>query len=230
MNCRFIGYTLGLFSQNFKPRLVMPKFQASISAYRAAKLPPLQPTPCYPEIFKIYLCLVVHRQLPPSQPVPCYSKITTRVKTPTSCEIPTREILVIPLNQKNRLAQNGGCNFVTYPTFRISASLSHGSPLPSHPPTEAAKTRDEAPHPTPSTTQPVPLPRRCRPQQHLDVPHPPYRMRICRRSRRPAGSATPSSTSKELPDVPLVFRTTSIPTPPSSPAPPEEHHHHRFLG
>ena len=39
---------------------------------------------------------------------------------------------------------------VTYPTFRTSMSLSHGSPLPSHPPThsytEAAKTRDEPPH------------------------------------------------------------------------------------
>ena len=78
-----------------------------------------------------------------------------------------------------------------------------GSPLPSHPPThsytEAAKTRDETPHPAPSATQPEPLPRRRRPQQHLDVPHPPYRMRIRRRSGRPAGSATPSSTSKELP-------------------------------
>ena len=62
------GYTLSLFSRNFKPRLVMPKFQASVSVYRAAKLPPLQPAPCYPEIFKIYLCLVVLRQLPPSQP------------------------------------------------------------------------------------------------------------------------------------------------------------------
>src|SRR3989337_1786067 len=73
-----------------------------------------------------------------------------------------------------------------------------------------------------SPTQPEPLPRRRRPPQHLDVPHPPHRMRIRRRSRRPAGSATPSSTSKELPDVPLVFRATSIPTPPSSPTPPEE--------
>ena len=99
--------------------------------------------------------------------------------------------------------QIGGGTFVTYPTFRTSASLSHGSPLPSHPPThsytEAAKTRDETPHPALSATQPEPLPRRRRPQQHLDVPHPPYRMRIRRRSHRPAGSATPSSTSKELP-------------------------------
>ena len=42
----FFWYTLSLFSRNFKPRLVMPKFQASISVYRAAKLPPLQPAPC----------------------------------------------------------------------------------------------------------------------------------------------------------------------------------------
>ena len=39
----FGGYTLSLFTRNFKPRLVMTKFQASISVYRAAKLPPLQP-------------------------------------------------------------------------------------------------------------------------------------------------------------------------------------------
>ena len=173
------------------------------------------------------------RQLPPSQPAPCYSEITTRAKTPTSSEIPTREMPMIPLNRKNRLAQICGGTFVTYPTFQTSASLSHGSPLPSHLPThsytKAAKTRDEAPHPAPSATQPEPLPRRRRPQQHLDVPHPPYRMRIRRRSHRPAGSATPSSTSKGCPDVTLIFRATSIPIPPSSPAPPEEHHHHRFL-
>ena len=142
------------------------------------------------------------RQLPPSQHAPCYSKITTRAKTPTSCEIPTRKMPVVPLNRKNRLKSVGG-TFITYPTFRTSASLSHGSPLPSHPPThsytEAAKTRDETPHPAPSATQPEPIPRRCRPQQHLDVPHTPYRMGIHCRSRRPANSATPSSTSKELP-------------------------------
>ena len=134
---------------NFKPHLVMPKFQASISVYCAAKLPPFQPMPCYPEIFKIYICLVVLQKLPPSQPAPCYFKLTTRAKTPTSCEIPTREMPLIPLNWKNCLAQIGGGNFVTYPTFRTSASLSHGSPLPSHPPThsytEATKTRDGTP-------------------------------------------------------------------------------------
>ena len=42
----FFGYTLSLFFRNFKPRLVMPKIQASVSVYRAAKLPPLQPVPC----------------------------------------------------------------------------------------------------------------------------------------------------------------------------------------
>ena len=97
-------------------KLVLPKFQAapcyaeiqaSVFVYRAAKLPPLQPAPCYPEIFKIYLCLVVLRQLSPSQPAPCYSKITTPAKTPTSCEIPTHEMLVIPLNRKNRLKSVG---------------------------------------------------------------------------------------------------------------------------
>ena len=47
------------------------------------------------------------RQLPPSQPAPCYSEITTRVKTPTSYEIPTREMPVVPLNRKNRLKSWG---------------------------------------------------------------------------------------------------------------------------
>ena len=108
LNCLFsFGYTLSLFSRNFKPRLVVPKFQASVSIYRATKLPPLQPVPCYPKIFKINLCLVVLRQLPPSQPAPCYSEITTRAKTPTSCEIPTREMPVVPLNRKNRLKSVG---------------------------------------------------------------------------------------------------------------------------
>ena len=103
----FFGYMLSLFSRNFKPRLVMPKFQASVSVYRAAKLLHLQPAPYYPEIFKIYLCLVVLRQLPPCQPAPCYSKISTRAKTPTSCGIPTREMPVVHLNRKNRLKSVG---------------------------------------------------------------------------------------------------------------------------
>ena len=76
-----------------------------------------QPAPCYPEIFKIYLCLVVLRKLPPSQPVPCNPKITTRAINPTSCEILTREMPVIPRNRKNRLAQIGGGTFITYPYF-----------------------------------------------------------------------------------------------------------------
>jgi len=57
-----------------------------------------QPAPCYTEIFKIYLCLIVLRKLTPSQPAPCYPKITTHAKTPTSYEIPTREMPVIPLS------------------------------------------------------------------------------------------------------------------------------------
>ena len=130
------------------------------------------PAPCYPEIFKIYLCLVVLRKLPSSQTAPCYPKITMRARTPTSCEILTRKMPVIPLNRKNCLAQIGGGTFVTYPTFWTSVSLSRGSPLPSHEPThlytEAAKTRNETPHPAPSATQPEPLPRRRRPQQHLE--------------------------------------------------------------
>ena len=68
-------YTLGL-SRNFNPHLVSPKY------------------------LRYIFFLVVLRQLPPSQPAPCYSKITTHAKTPTSCEIPTREMPVVPLNQR----------------------------------------------------------------------------------------------------------------------------------
>ena len=39
----FFGYTLSLFFRNFKTRLLMPKIEASVFVYRAAKLPPLQP-------------------------------------------------------------------------------------------------------------------------------------------------------------------------------------------
>ena len=41
------------------------------------------------------------------QLAPCYSKITTRAKTPTSYEILTREMPVIPLNRKNRVKSMG---------------------------------------------------------------------------------------------------------------------------
>ena len=60
-------YTLGL-SLKFNPRLVISrKFR-----YRASKTGASQPTPCYPEI-------------------------TTRAKTPSTCQIPTSEIpLLIP--------------------------------------------------------------------------------------------------------------------------------------
>ena len=67
--------------------------------------------------------------------------------------------------------------------------------------TKAAKTR-ETPRSSVgllTTAQPETLPRLCRPPQQLAVPHPSHRMRIRCRSRRPAGSAAPSSTSKELP-------------------------------
>ena len=78
-------------------------------------------------------------------------------------------------------------------------------PLLSHPTThsyiKAVKTR-ETPRSSidlPIVAQPETLPRLHRPPQQLAVPHPPHRMRIRCRSRRPARSAAPSSTSKELP-------------------------------
>ena len=131
-----VQYMLGL-SGNFNLHLVSPKYLRYIF---------------------VSLCSDNSLHL---KPTPCYSEITTRAKTPTSCEIPTSEMPVVPLNRKNRLKSVGG-TFVNYPTFRTRASLSHGSPLPSNLPThsfiEAAKTCDETPHPAPSATQPEPLP------------------------------------------------------------------------
>ena len=76
-----VHYTLGL-SENFNPRLVSLKYLRYIFVSRAPKLPP-------------------------SQPAPCYSEITTRAKTPTSCEILTREMPVVALNRKNHLKSVG---------------------------------------------------------------------------------------------------------------------------
>ena len=73
----------------------------------------------------------------------------------------------------------------------------HYLPLrPPHSYTEAA-TRSSVGLPT--AAQPETLPRLRRPPQQLAVPHPLHRMRIRCRSRRPAGSAARSSTSKKLP-------------------------------
>ena len=91
----------------------------------------------------------------------------------------------------------------------------------------------------PTAAQPETLPRLRRPPQQLAVPHPPHRMRIRCRSRRPVGSAAPSSTSKELPrrstclschlnphiavlTCPTRTATTS-PTPPMKPRPTRRH-------
>src|SRR3954465_5369996 len=171
-----VQYTLGM-SGNFNPRLVSPKYLRYIFVSLCSDNSlHLNPGLAIPKLQRA-------RRLPP----PVKSRHVNARGTPEPKEPP----------------QIGGGTFVTYPTFRTNASLSHGSPLPSHPPThsytEAANTRDETPHPAPSATQPEPLPRRRRPQQHLNVPHPPYQMRIRRRYHHPAGSAPPSSTSKELP-------------------------------
>ena len=115
-----VQYMLGL-SGNFNPRLVSPKYLRYIF---------------------VSLCSDNSLHLNPRLDIP---KLQHARKLPPH----VREMPVLPLNRKNRLKSVGG-TFVTYPTFRTSASLSHGSPLPSHPPThsytKAAKTRDETPH------------------------------------------------------------------------------------
>ena len=128
--------------------------------------------------------------------------IRNRSRSPDTRNPPTTPQPEIP--PRHRVVKTDGGTFVTYPTFWISASLSHGSPylpLRPHSYTKAAKTR-ETPCSSvglPTAAQPETLPRRRCPPQQLVVPHPPHRMRIHRRSRHPTGSAAPSSTSKELP-------------------------------
>lgn len=113
--------------------------------------------------------------------------------------------------------------FVTYSTFRISASLSHGSPShPICPPIRTPRPLKPAnPHPPPSATQPEPLPNEVVHRnsstpliQHtwwgslVDLLVPPI---------QPPHPPPPRSS----PDVHLVYCTTSIPTTSSSPAPSE---------
>lgn len=164
-------------------------FQARVSFISSAlKHPPLQPAPRL-VIPKFRRARKLHRHLKSVlQP--------THVKSPF---YPQPE-----MSARRRGVKTGGGTLVTYPTFRTSASLSHGSPtLPftPHSYTEDAKTH-ETPRSSvglPTAAQPETLPRRCRPPQQLIVPHPRHRMRIRRRSHRPAGSGAPSSTPKELP-------------------------------
>ena len=134
----FFGYMLSLFSQNFKPRLVMPKFQASVSVYRAAKLPPLQPAPrlVIPKFGRA-------RELPPhpkSLPQPRHMK--SPFYPSAGNEAPHRGV------------KTGGGTLVTYPTFRTSASPSHGSPyLPLRTPRPPKPAK---PHAPPSASRPPP--------------------------------------------------------------------------
>ena len=187
----------------------MPKFQASISVYRAAKLPPLQPAPCYPKIFQIYLCLVVLRQLPPSQPAPCYSEITTRAKTPPSCEIPTREMLMIPLNRKNRLKSVGYFRNLPHISDKRVPKPWFPTPIPSAHPFVHRGRENPRRTPTPCsvrhpagasspTTSSTATPRRpssiVPDEDHLIVP--------------PVQPPRPPP-PRNCPDVPLVFRANS---------------------
>ena len=170
--------------------MLSQNFQARVSFVSPAlKLPPLQPTPRL--VIPKFGCA---RELPPRPKLLLQPRHAKSPFYPSAGnEAPRRGV------------KTGGGTLVTYPTFRTSASLSLAPPSPSPPPphsyTEAAKTR-ETPRSSvglPTAAQPETLPRLCRPPQQLAVPHPPYRMRIRCRSRRPAGSAAPSSTSKELP-------------------------------
>ena len=69
-----------------------------------------------------------------------------------SLQLPNSETRNPPSNPepKGPLVQIGGGTFVTHTTFWTSASLSHGSPLPSPP------FRHSKPHPPPSATSSLP--------------------------------------------------------------------------
>ena len=77
-------------SRLFNPRLVTPKYLRYIF---------------------VSLCSEYSLHLNPCLAIPKLQ----RVKTTTSCEIPTSEMPVIPLNRKNRLAQIGGGYFRNLP-------------------------------------------------------------------------------------------------------------------
>jgi len=114
----------------------------------------LQPAPCYPEIFKILLCLVVLQKLLHLNPRRASQNYNARENSHLLWNPDMRNARDTP-GLKEPPSTNQWGTSVTYPTFRTSGSLSHGSPLPSHQPThsytKAAKTR-EAPHPPPSAT------------------------------------------------------------------------------
>ena len=178
MNCFF--YTSSLFCRTRNPHLVIPKFSSSSIFCLTCFETPTSSTcaaPCYPKFGRA-------RELPPhpkSLPQPRHAK--SPFYPSAGNEAPRRGV------------KTGGGTLVTYPTFRTSASLSLGSPSPfaPHSYTEAAKTR-ETPRSSvglPTAAQPETLPRLRRPPQQLAVPHPPHRMRIRCRSRRPTGSAAP---------------------------------------
>ena len=81
-----------------------------------------------------------------------------------SLQLPNPDMQNPPSNPepKGPLVQIGGGTFVTDPTFWTSASLSHGSPLPSPPFCHSKSGRHNLsapavkPHPPPSATSPLP--------------------------------------------------------------------------
>ena len=159
-------------------------FQARVSFVSPAlKLPLLQPAP------RLVIPKFGHaRELPPhpkSLPQPRHTK--SPFYPSAGNEAPRRGV------------KTGGGTLVTYPTFRTSASLSLAPPPPSPPFVHRGCQNPRSSVGLLIAAQPKTLPRLRHPLQQLVVPHPPHRMRIRCRSRRPAGSAAPSSTSKELP-------------------------------
>ena len=181
-------YTLTLFCRTRNPHLVIPKFSSSSIFCLTCFETPASSTRVHLVIPK-FRCMQKLPPHPKSVPQPRHTK---------------SPFYPLAINEApHRGVKTGGGTLVTYPTFQTSASLSLAPPSPftSHSYTEAAKTR-ETPRSSvglPTAAQPETLPRLRRPPQQLAVPHPPHRMRIRCRSRRPTGSAAPSSTSKELP-------------------------------
>ena len=136
-------YTLSLFCRTWNPHLVIPKFSSS----------------------SIFCLTCFETPASSTRAAPCYPEIWTRARTPSSSEIaPAAQTSEIPFypsagnEAPRRGVKTGGGTLVTYPTFRTSASLSHGSPyLPLRPPIRSPRPPKPAkPHAPPSASRPPP--------------------------------------------------------------------------
>ena len=155
--------------------------------------------------------------------MPCYSEITTRAKTPTYCEIPTREMPVVPLNRKNRLKSVGYFRNLPHISDKRVSKPWFPTAIPSAHPFIHGGRENPRRIPTP-----------------FSVRHP-----VGASSPTTSSTATPRRPSSTVPDEdpssiswsrrfshPVLHLQGAAPTFPFTFAPPPfpHHHLHRFLG